>query len=288
MDAITAASATGDSAVSGEIGDISVSLDSTNLRVLEPGIATAAGTALGEIGGAPVAIVNEIGEGRTFLLNATFERYDDRRMDEGIKPTQEMLVAAVRSAGVEPPATVRRADGALPTAVQTVQFGTAPLRYLAVERDILMRGAGQEDLVIEIDEPAVVYDIRAGERVGEGRIDHWETTIDRGYPQVYALLPYEVNGVEATMPGSAEAGSTVEVAATVSASARPGTHVVRMDVYAPDADEAHREYSRNILCERGEGATDIPFAHNDATGNWRLELTDVASGTSLTRTLALN
>ncbi len=288
MEAVLAESKTGDTALNGAIGDVALDLDGVHFRALESGLTTTSGTALGEIAGAPVCIVNELGAGRTVLLNATVEPYEGRRLEEGVRPIQEVLVAAARAGGVEPLASVTTEDGALPTATETVQFGSGPLRYLAVQRDILIRGVGEQALQIQTDEPAVVYDIRAGERVGEGRIDQWQTTIDRGYPSVYALLPYEVTGVDADVPEAVQAGSTVEVATSVSVSAgRADTHVVRMDVYAPDADEAHREYSQNILCERGEGAADIPFALNDPTGQWRIELTDVASGVGAERTLAM-
>ncbi|MFO8081488.1 MAG: hypothetical protein R6V07_14460, partial [Armatimonadota bacterium] len=231
---------------------------------------------------------NELGEGRAILLNASVEPYGGQRNDETASPVQQMLVAAVQSAGVEPPASVTRADGSRPLSVQTVQFGSGPVRYLAVQQDILVRGLGEQALQIAIDEPAVVYDLRAGERIAEGRVSEWQTTIDRGYPQVYALLPYEVTGVTGNVPNVASPGSTVEVAAEVTVSAgRPDTHVVRMDVFAPGSDEAHREYSQNILCERGEGAATIPFAFNDATGSWRIELTDVATGVSTEHTLTL-
>ncbi|MFP4250702.1 MAG: beta-galactosidase trimerization domain-containing protein, partial [Armatimonadota bacterium] len=287
MDAILAAAASGEASISGAIGDAILDVEEANLQVLEPGITVTSGTALGEVDGAPVYVVNELGEGRAILLNANVERYGDERNDESASPTQQMLVAAVRSAGVEPPASVTRADGSRPLSVQTVQFGSGPVRYLAVQQDILVRGLGEQALQIAIDEPAIVYDIRAGERIGEGRVSEWQTTIDRGYPQVYALLPYEVEGVNADAPAAADAGSTVEIGAEVVASATPATHVVRMDVYAPGSDEAHREYSQNILCERGAGSASIPFAFNDATGAWRIELTDVASGAGAEHSLNL-
>ncbi|MFW5868464.1 MAG: hypothetical protein ACOCX2_11645, partial [Armatimonadota bacterium] len=179
-------------------------------------------------------------------------------------------------------------DGSRPLCLQTVQFGSGPARYLAVQQDILVRGLGEQALTVSIDEPAFVYDLRAGERVGEGRVSEWQTTIDRGYPRVYALLPYEVTGVTGNVPNGASPGATIEVAAEVTVSAgRPDTHVVRMDVYAPGSDEAHREYSQNVLCERGEGAATIPFAFNDPTGAWRVVLTDVASGVSSEHSLNL-
>ncbi|MGI5818052.1 MAG: beta-galactosidase [Armatimonadota bacterium] len=287
LDAFVSESATGEAAISGTIGEVTLDLASADLTVFEPGLTVTTGTALAEVGGAPIGVINEVGEGRAILLNFATEAYNGQRTSEEASAIQETLVAAVESAGVRPPAIVTRTDGSRPLCLQTVQFGSGPLRYLAVQQDILVRGIGEQELRIELDRPAAVYDIRAGERIGEGRVSAWETTIDRGFPRVYALLPYEVTGVDSDAPASAPRGATVEIAASVSAAAQPATHVVRMDVYAPGSDTAHREYSQNIVCPRGAGSASIPFALNDPAGSWRIELTDVASGMSTERILTL-
>jgi hypothetical protein len=288
MEALTAQTGSGSAAIDGAIGDAALALEASEMTVLEPGITTASGTALAEFDGAPVLVVNEVGEGRTILLNVPIEPYNADRNADGPNAIQEMLAAAVRSAGVMPPASVTRADGSRPLSVHTVQFGSGPARYISLQQDILARGLGAQTLQVELPEPAVVYDIRAGERVGEGRVSEWETTLTREWPRVYALLPYEITGVSIDTPEAIEGGSTAEFAATVAVSAgTPQTHVVRMDVYAPGSDTAHREYSQNILCERGQGSANIPFALNDPTGDWRIELRDVASGVTTTRTLTL-
>jgi hypothetical protein len=56
--------------------------------------------------------------------------------------------------------------------------------------------------------------------------------------------------------------------------------VVRVDVFAPDAEEPHRQYSQNMDCPAGRGTITIPFALNDPPGTWRLVARDVASGTT--------
>ena len=287
MDAITVETVSATVALSGSIGEVALDLPEARFDLLEPGITATTGSALAEVDGASLVVVNEVGEGRAITLNFPLRPYNAARTEPGVKPMQEVLVAAVESAGIHPPATVTRADGSRPVCTQLVEFGTGPVRYLGLGQDILALALDDQRLRVELPAPAVVYDVRAGERIGEGRVSEWEMTVGRGTPRIYALLPYEVQSVSAEVPDTASPGATVSVSATVGATAQPATHVIRMNVYAPDTDRPHRQYSQNLLCVRGEGSTDIPFALSDEAGEWRIEFTDVASGFSTVRTLRL-
>jgi beta-galactosidase len=288
-EALLAESGSGQATIAGAIGDAPLSLGASETPVLEPEITLTTAVALGEAGGAPVCTVNELGEGRAILLNVPIEAFATQRATAGVKPVQELLVAAVQSAGVQPPARVTLADGSRPLAINTVQFGSGPARYLGIQQDILVRGIGEQALQIELPEPAFVYDIRAGRPVGEGRVSEWDATIERGWPLVYALLPYEVTAVEVQTPEQAVRGQTAHAQVNVRVSeGRPDAHVVRMDVFAPGSDVAHREYSQNVLVRSDAGyRTDIPFALSDERGEWRLLFRDVASGVTAERTLML-
>jgi len=288
LEALTREAGSGTVAISGEIGGQSLDLPEMAVQTLEPGLAVTSGAALAEAGGAPIVVVNALGEGRAITLNISLAEYNSARMAEGDRPLLDLLDAALRAAGVHPPAEVTRADGSRPLCMQQVVFGEGPARYLALSQDILAPSLPEQQVHVTLPEPSIVYDLRAGERVGEARVAEWDTTVARGDPRVYALLPYEVTGVEAQAPAEADAGSTVEVTASVAVSAgRLSTHVVRLDVYAPGSDAPHRQYSQNILCEAGRGEADIPFALNDPAGAWRLVLRDVASGATTEAALTL-
>jgi len=288
LEAITRPVGTGTVTISGAIGDQTLELPELAVQVLEPNARLTTGVALAEVNGAPMVVVNDVGEGRAITLNFALQSYGDARSQEGAKPMMEVLDAAVRSAGVAPPATVTRADGARPLCVQQVVFGDGPARYLALQQDILVRTVPEQQIHVTLPEPAIVYDLRVGEQVGDGPVSEWDTTISRGTPRVYSLLPYEVADVNCEAPEAATPGEAVRVRTSVAIAALvPVTHVIRMDVYAPGSDAPHRQYSQNILCEAGRGEADIPFALNDAPGQWRLELRDVASGVSTERTLTL-
>jgi len=120
----------------------------------------------------------------------------------------------------------------------------------------------------------LIVDGRAGILSGQGRI--------RDDRPLDALL-----GVQS--PEQAVRGQTAHAQVNVRVSeGRPDAHVVRMDIYAPGSDIAHREYSQNILVRSDAGyRPDIPFALNDERGEWWLVFRDVASGVTAERTLML-
>lgn len=288
LEALTRPVASGPVTIAGSIGAQVLDTGEFTVQVLEPGARLTTATALAEAAGAPVVAVNSVGTGRAVTLNAVVTDYAGQRATADRKPWAEVLDAVVRAAGVTPPAEVTRTDGARPVCLQQVVFGAGPARYLALQQDILVRGVPEQTVRVELPAPAVIYDLRAGERVGAGQVSTWETTVSRGEPRVFALLPYEVTAVQAQAPDATERGETIAVSATVAVAAgEPQTHVVRLDVYAPGAEQPHREYSQNLLCAGGRGAGDIPFALSDPAGQWRLVFRDVASGVTAERTLAV-
>ena len=141
-----------------------------------------------------------------------------------------------------------------------------------------------EKYKLEIDEPAFVYDVRAGRPVGAERIAAWEVALSRGRPQLFALLPYRVTALDAEAPEEARLGEAVPL--HVAVSVEPGKaayHVVHVDVFAPGSEKPHRQYSQNIDCPGGEGQATIPLALNDPEGLWRLEFKDAATGARTVR-----
>lgn len=265
-------------------------------RVLES--ATVATTARSLVDGQPLLLVNRFGAGMAILLNldtsagtrdaAPLAALSKERAEPGLQPCEAILAAVLQGAGVQSFCDLQTDSGERPRCVQQVLYRAGDASYLALMRDILVRGLPAEEVQVTIAKPAYVYDLRAGRLLGSTKRDTWSVRLDRGYPAVYALLPYRVAAVGASVPVRAAIGETVRVRArVVQPGAATATHVVRLDVYAPGAKTAHRQYSQNILCRRGQGRADIPFALNDARGAWRLVFRDVATGTVASRVLQL-
>ncbi len=280
--AFAAESASGEISVSGALatatGDVTLDLGAFEGHVIEPGLQTAGGSALAEVDGAPVLIANRFGEGMAYTLNFAMSGYSGERGKEAVNPRLEVLSAMIGGAGVAPLAEITLRDGGRPLTTHQFGFRDGAARYLCVQQDILMPGLADQPAHIRLPEPAIVYDVRAGKRVGEGRVQEWDVTLSRGNPLVYALLPYEVTGVTVEAP-AAQRGTNAQVTTAVQVGANAsGYHVVRVDVYAPGSDEPHRQYSQNVDCFGAPGQMTIPFALSDPAGTWRVVAHDAASG----------
>ncbi len=255
------------------------------VRVLEPDLRVTTGTAMAEVAGSPVLIFNRVGRGLAIMLNISMSELDNTRATDEPKLRIAILDAIMRAAEAEPFSDIRLQAGGRPLATHQALFTDGAARYLMVQQDILLPGLADQRARLTLPEPAIVYDVRAGRRVGEGAVREWEITLSRGRPLLYALLPYEVTGVALGGPDTAARGAACAVTVAISATAAPGYHVARLDVYPPGSERPHRQYSQNIDCPAGQGATDIPFALNDPPGQWRLVARDVASGTTSERTI---
>jgi hypothetical protein len=264
------------------------------IRVLEPKLSAVAGRALRTVGGMPLFVSNAFGKGHALLMNVPFAAFNQLRKDDHQGMFLEPLSGALARVGVKPYATLATADGPARSIEQTL-FVDGRLRYLALQQDILRRDLPEQAIAVTIEKPAYVYDVRAGELLSDGPTARWRTTLSRGTPRLFALMPHRVTGldVELSVRGAkaaagARPGDTVEVAVTVETDgAEPRYHAVRLDVFAPGSDSPHREYSQNVACQGGKGRATIPLALNDATGQWRLRLRDAATGAVVDRTLAV-
>lgn len=256
--------------------------------------------------GAPTFIANAFGAGQTMWLNFPFATYNKLRVEANEWVFAEMLRRFLGAEGLGPAARITSPTGPV-RCIQPVTFADEDLRYLALQQDILIRGLPEQSVRVEMRDSAYVYDVRAGELVSHEPTSTWDTTISRGTPRLFALLPYRVTGLSTEVtqiadpadapedfvrnPDAAASiapGQTVQLGVRVSAAVRePGFHVVHLSVFAPGSDREHREYSRNIDCPAGAGTVVIPFALNDPDGIWRLVFTDAATGVESERQLTL-
>lgn len=220
------------------------------------------------------------------LLNVVMSELLARRAKAAPKPLQQLLASVMRAIDARTPCRLTLKDGGRPLCAQQILFADGAIRYLALQQELHQYSLPPQPARVELPEAALVYDVRARKRIG--KVKAWDVTLSRGQLLLFALMPYEVASVEATAPARAKRGEMVSVAASVrTSSGKPGHHVVRLDVFAPGAEEPHRQYSQNIVCDGGRGAATIPFALSDAAGQWRLEFRDAAAGIRTSRTLVL-
>jgi hypothetical protein len=130
-------------------------------------------------------------------------------------------------------------------------------------------------LTLTLPDEVHVYDVRAGEYLGES--DTITAELQPGETALYALSFYRVQAIAVAAANVAQ-GERCVVGATIGSTApRTEDHVLRFEVRDPSG-ALSEAYSRTVVSHRGEGELLIPFALNDAPGEWRITVTDVATG----------
>jgi hypothetical protein len=225
--------------------------------------------------GTPAVVVRESGKGRTVYLNLVLPRYN--------VTARELLRQTVAWAGVPRGVRVTGRDrDKPPRAYQVNRFTSGGNEVVGVIRDY--RLCGQEPAVtVRFGRTAHVYDVRAQTYVARG--DRVRVQIRPAEAKVYALLPYRVKALRLTAPGQVRAGEDITVRVSVDAEADTvGDHVFRIEVARPDGERVY-PYCRNVFAKEGRFTDAIPFALNDATGEWRLSVRDVLTGVMAERTV---
>ena len=279
---------TAEGTLAGASGQPALKVAGLDVEVLEPGLLTSTGTALARVGNAPVLIVNRVGKGCVITLNLSLQGLASERAKVGAQGLETIVAAVLQAAGVSAACDLKTTEGNRPLCLLQVHYTDGPLHYLAIQQDILMRGLGEQKAHLALPEAAYVYDLRAGKPLTAGKSKEWDISIERGWPLVYSLLPYQVKSIQVGLPKAATRGSSAVIKPTLLVSSgQPGFHVLRLNVFAPGSTQPHRQYSQNLACPAGQGRADIPFALNDPAGNWRLELRDVATGVKTTAMLSV-
>ncbi len=170
-----------------------------------------------------------------------------------------------------------------PGEYELVRLESGPIAVLGVLRERRM-ALSDGPLTLTLPEEREVYDVRAGRHLG--RTDRITADLRPGETALYALLPYRVESLAVRASGAAP-GAACRVSAVLRASApTPGDHVLRFEVRDPSG-ALSEAYARNVLSERGVAQLTIPFALNDAQGEWRVTVRDIATGTEGEATVSL-
>ncbi len=249
---------------------------------------------------APALFVNRFGKGTAVYFACDFFRsYMNATESSGSADgwaqaafAHESFERLLRETGWRPPVTTLTAGPAGRPA--RVPFFRTYHKILGDQRYFLscrMQGAFFDKAATDLpatavfDAPGYVYDILLGKELGWG--DRVEMTLTDYTIRALAVLPYRITGFTAEAPGKAQAGQDALVRLAVGTSGKAGLHVFRVDVADPQGRPV-RCYSDNIVAREGRAEFRIPFALNDAPGEWTVRARDVTSGLSATRTILLD
>jgi hypothetical protein len=206
-----------------------------------------------------------VGKGKTLLLNALPQDADFDRI--------------MAFAGLAPDWRVEQ--GTTPIVMMTRDYRRGEHLYFGCTGNSALDAAALKNTqaAIVLAEPMHCYDSRRGTYLGEtDRIPvRFESPNWMG--NVFACLPYRVEGItiEGLKPQYAP-GDVVSFAARMApAAAQKQVHTLRLQVL----NQAGREvnvYADRIETANGVARGEIPLAFNDRAGAWKVAVTDVASG----------
>jgi len=238
------------------------------------------------------------GRGRAILLGKWLDGYDDQRLGAPGEELRAAVRQALETSGSKPRVAVTAAGGRFPVAVERVSWSGGGIEALALLKEpcgrfgqsadganvyVALEGMKPTERVrVTLPREGHWYDVKEHRYLG--LIGEVRTTLREADPEIYTLLPYKVQGLSLALAGGGKKGDPVVCQATVKAVGRqPLRHVLKVEVFGPDGGKRPL-YSRNIDAPRGVGAHTFWFALNDATGKWRILVTDVFSGAQAEKT----
>lgn len=225
-----------------------------------------------------VVYVNKYGKGTAILLNFLFSNLNDNYT----WANQSALLAHILdNNGIKPRVKITSDSTFIPYYEPILYRQGDNIQYLGVQRK-RMGGENIEQINIQLSQKKHIYDIRSHKYIGFS--DSIATSIPVGEAALFALYPYEVKGINLKVPKQCQSGEKLDYDIQIKTSrAYPGDHVVRIEVYDPQGRLAEH-YSSNRLTKAGALTISLPLALNDSIGQWRLKVTEVASGISSEKT----
>jgi len=227
--------------------------------------------------------LHRTGSGISLIMDKDITGYPKQRMEKQGKEFRDILYGILRDNGVHPIATIPQfiQETGIPM-VEVVRYDKNGMSIISFinYRD----GSASFEFTPQMDR--YVYEVTEGNTIGANTPVN--VKLDGGGVKMYALLPSQVKGLEVYGPASVSRGKDYEF----SADSRLSTGETIQSVYRYSltclGGKKATLYSGVFRAdEEGLSKASIPFAFNDTTGRWLLEVEDVISGVKVTKEVQL-
>jgi hypothetical protein len=232
--------------------------------------------------GTPAELVHALGAGRAVYLNFV----------PGHGPASVRLIEYLLEQAQVPRPVRLLAGDATAFGYECFLYEWGAARYLGILRDLPPQAPGDrgswamaafrqartphESLRVVLAAPAEVYDVRAGEALGQTA--EIRADFEPGQARLYALLPYRVTALEVDrLPETVAQGRTMTLPVRLATTSAATDHVVRIELTGPDG-RLVTPHCTNAIARGGVLRHAIPLALNAAPGRWQVSVRDVASG----------
>ncbi len=238
-----------------------------------PALRTTTGRPAAAAGDALFLIDHSYGAGRSVTLNFWMADYLRARKAGNQDSRRAMLDDYLAAAGVKPVAEVRRGNDEPLRCSEVTAFRKGSVRFLAILPEPDCADAGR--VILNLPAPQHVYDLRAHRALG--KTSRIRGALVAGEPLFCALLPAALGRLSVNIADGLGAPTRVKPGDTVRFSihlaAKPGEAMpdspVHVEVRNP-AGKVVEYYGANLRLASGAGEFEVPLAHNDVPGEWRV------------------
>jgi len=244
----------------------------------------------------PLIIVNEVGKGKAIYLNFSLSDYSrataggvggeivtvERAKREKQEAIWEIMADLLRLAGVEARVKVTEEVTGASWAPEVIRFQDGEAEYIGFLQPVmgthtsigsggLITKADTKRVTIDFGREAHIYDVIRKRYHGEA--DRIETDLTDGKAALYALLPRKVENAKLRIDESLAPGQAVGGEVTVDGVSRGVVAIVLSNA------SGRERYRVRVSLMEGTGRFRFLLALNEEPGMWRIEATDVVSGT---------
>lgn len=248
------------------------------------------GKAHASIGGTPAAIVNAYGSGGAgILLNFAPSDFLVGNLVYDVSFTDDKTTNAIRGIvrgllaqyGITPEITMepqipgchvfRHGSNTGTQLVSLIWDAPAFLPGIRYSEDEKIEHAIQRQKTVKVCLPEVrhVYRVFGGGYIGH--TDTIEQIMHPGDVQLFAVLPYQVDGIGVNVQPGRDSHWTAQV------KGGQGLHMLRVELIGPDGWSIEH-YAANATARAGKAEGTFALALNDPPGTWLIRVRDVATG----------
>ena len=243
------------------------------------------------VDGVPLVTSQKVGRGAAVCLNIPFNwhkgyptpdhQYRYLGLDEHNRMLGSVVSAILEAHKIERPVRIDAPGGQWPWGLETRLHVDGKAQYVSLTKARRTKDEGPVQVTVHAPRGGHVYNLIAGAYLGEK--DSWATTVQAADVQIFAVLPYQVDGLSVELEDEVVApGGAIEGRVAVDTSrSRAERHAIAVHVVRPDGKPV-RYLAQVLETRRGRASFSLPLALNEPKGVWRLSFTDAVSGRKAT------
>lgn len=260
---------------------------------VNPAVEVAGGTALGIADGVPICIVNEVGQGRAVLLNFSMGTFPHVMVPQTPESCANFLAGLFSAAEVQWPMRLMDEKGRRHRNLEAVRWQVGEsMEVVAVYGPLDHRDAKWRHYTPGIRRGAKVPPRQEHDQIDPVRIhlprEKYVTQVGgpalgvcreiplmpRARRPIFLVMSDRSLPIPVLRPDVATVSPGEMLSCEVALAGAEGMHAVKISVETPDSIDA-AWFQRTIIVEDGKAYFDLPIAHNERKGAWKLTARDL-------------